>query len=291
MDIRTYGPSGKSLDIHRPDGPPTATVLLWHGTGPDERDVLRPLARTAADHGLTVLVPDWRSDAADNGRTHLLESLAFARTFAQDEANGTFLLAGWSAGAGAAVGTALHPHLTAGHPPTAVLALSGRYDVPARTTGTPPLTDLEKGMTPTAPIHLLHGTTDTVIPTTHSRTMAEALRKAGHTTTYTECPTDHAGTTGKPPTARARGHVGVSPQATEAPVASKLFGRSRQRGETPAGPRAPTHRTEGAKAHPRRQSPQEPAQQPPEQPDTSRTPSTPQPPPQPHPHPSRETPS
>ncbi|MFH9716683.1 alpha/beta hydrolase [Streptomyces rimosus] len=194
MDIRTYGPSGKSLDIHRPDGPPTATVLLWHGTGPDERDVLRPLARTAADHGLTVLVPDWRSDAADNGRTHLLESLAFARTFAQDEANGTFLLARWSAGAGAAVGTALHPHLTAGHPPTAVLALSGRYDVPARTTGTPPLTDLEKGMTPTAPIHLLHGTTDTVIPTTHSRTMAEALRKAGHTTTYTECPTDHAGT-------------------------------------------------------------------------------------------------
>ncbi|MEU7259974.1 alpha/beta hydrolase [Streptomyces rimosus] len=194
MDIRTYGPSGKSLDIHHPDGPPTATVLLWHGTGPDERDVLRPLARTAADHGLTVLVPDWRSDAADNGRTHLLESLAFARTFAQDEANGTFLLAGWSAGAGAAVGTALHPHLTAGHPPTAVLALSGRYDVLARTTGIPPLTDLEKGRAPNAPVHLVHGTNDTVIPADHSRNLAEVLRKAGHSTTYTECPTDHAGT-------------------------------------------------------------------------------------------------
>ncbi|KOG62218.1 hypothetical protein ADK76_13265 [Streptomyces griseoflavus] len=189
MDIRTYGPSGKSLDIHRPDGPPAATVLLC-----DERDVLRPLARTAADHGLTVLVPDWRSDAADNGRTHLLESLAFARTFAQDEANGTLLLAGWSAGAGAAVGAALHPDLTAAHPPTAVLALSGRYDVPARTTGTPPLTDLEKGLTPTAPIHLLHGTNDTVIPADHSRAMAEVLSADGHTVTYTECPTDHAGT-------------------------------------------------------------------------------------------------
>ncbi|KAA6221398.1 alpha/beta hydrolase [Streptomyces albofaciens JCM 4342] len=190
MDIRTYGPSGKHLDIHRPDGPPTATVLLWHGTGPDERDVLRPLARTAAAHGLTVLVPDWRADATDNGRTHLLESLAFA----QEEATGPLLLAGWSAGAGAALGVALHPDLTAGHPPTAVLALSGRYDVPARTTGTAPLADLEKGLAPTAPIHLLHGTNDAVIPTDHSRTLAEALSKAGHITTYTECPTDHAGT-------------------------------------------------------------------------------------------------
>ncbi|MFH8403601.1 alpha/beta hydrolase [Streptomyces sp. NPDC018019] len=195
-DTRTYGPSGKQLDIHRPTGgPPTAhTVLLWHGTGPDERDVLRPLARTAAAHGLTVLVPDWRSDAADDGRGHLLESLAFARTFAQEETGGALTLAGWSAGAGAALATALHPALTAGHPPTAVLALSGRYDLPARTTGTSPLADLAEGRFPTAPVHLLHGGKDTVIPAAHSQTMAEALRQAGHPVTYTELPTDHAGT-------------------------------------------------------------------------------------------------
>ncbi len=117
-----YGPSGKRLDVHRPAGASetsgaagasgaTPTVLLWHGIGPDERDVLEPLARTTAALGVLVLVPDWRSDAADGGRAHLLESLAFVRK----EAGGlggdgeSFVLAGWSAGAGAALGVALRP--------------------------------------------------------------------------------------------------------------------------------------------------------------------------------------
>jgi len=48
-----YG-HGKLLDIYRPDsgGGPAATVLLWHGAGPDERDALAPLAAAAAGHGL-----------------------------------------------------------------------------------------------------------------------------------------------------------------------------------------------------------------------------------------------
>ncbi|WP_067179937.1 hypothetical protein [Microtetraspora niveoalba] len=49
-----YGPSGKALDVYRPDTPSTLpAVLLWHGRGPDERDILAPLARA----------PDWRSAA------------------------------------------------------------------------------------------------------------------------------------------------------------------------------------------------------------------------------------
>ena len=38
-------------------------MLLWHGVGPDERDVLETLAVQTAGYGLTVVVPDWRSDA------------------------------------------------------------------------------------------------------------------------------------------------------------------------------------------------------------------------------------
>lgn len=193
-----YGPSGKHLDLYRPAGAPrpAPTVLLWHGIGPDERDVLAPLARTAAARGLLVLVPDWRSDAADGGRSQLLESLAFARK----EAGGlggdgdSFVLAGWSAGAGAALGVAIRPEVAAdGWRPTAIVGLAGRYDLPARTTSTAPLADLASGLVPAVPVHLVHGTRDTVVDPQYSRDLADALRPEGHPVTLQELATDHAG--------------------------------------------------------------------------------------------------
>ncbi|MGX1760518.1 alpha/beta hydrolase [Streptomyces lydicus] len=211
-----YGPSGKRLDVHRPGGTADATtaaptVLLWHGIGPDERDVLEPLARTAAARGLLVLVPDWRSDAADGGRAHLLESLAFVRR----EAGGlggdgeSFVLAGWSAGAGTALGVALRPEIVEEWRPRAVVGLAGRYDLPARTTGTAPLDDLAAGREPGVPVHLVHGSHDAVLDAQCSRDLAEALRAAGRTAhadptgradqadqvvvTLQEPDTDHAG--------------------------------------------------------------------------------------------------
>ncbi len=192
-----YGPSGKRLDLYRPAGAsgPVPTVLLWHGTGPDERDVLAPLARTAAARGLLVFVPDWRSDAADRGRGHLLESLGFVRK----EAGGlggdgeSCALAGWSAGAGAALGVALRPEVADGWRPGAVVGLAGRYDLPARTTGTAPLTDLAAGLDPAVPVHLVHGGRDVVLDARHSRDLAEALRTAGRPVTLREPATDHAG--------------------------------------------------------------------------------------------------
>lgn len=196
-----YGPSGKRLDVHRPAGASgtsgaAPTVLLWHGIGPDERDVLEPLARTTAALGLLVLVPDWHSDAADGGRAHLLESLAFARR----EAGGlggdgeSFVLAGWSAGAGAALGVALRPESVEGRRPSAVVGLAGRYDLPARTTGTAPLADLAAGRDPGVPVHLVHGSRDAVVDAHRSRDLAEALRAAaGRVVTLQEPDTDHAG--------------------------------------------------------------------------------------------------
>lgn len=192
-----YGTGGKQLDLYRPAGTPgpAPTVLLWHGVGPDERDILSPLARTAAARGLLVLVPDWRSDAADGGRAQLLESLSFVR----EEAAGlggdgeSFVLAGWSAGAGAALGVALRPQITPGRRPRAVVAMAGRYDLPARTTGSAPLADLAAGLDPAVPVHLVHGSRDTVLDARHSRDLAGALRAAGRAVTLQEPDTDHAG--------------------------------------------------------------------------------------------------
>ncbi|QIY55914.1 alpha/beta hydrolase [Streptomyces sp. RPA4-5] len=192
-----YGPSGKQLDVYRPaEAPrPAPTVLLWHGIGPDEREVLEPLARTAAARGLLVLVPDWRSDAEDGGRAHLLESLAFVRK----EAGGlggdgeSCVLAGWSAGAGAALGVALRPEIVEGWRPKTVVGVAGRYNLPARTTGAAPLADLAAGREPGVPVHLVHGSRDPVVEARHSRDLAETLRAAGRTVTLQEPETDHAG--------------------------------------------------------------------------------------------------
>lgn len=192
-----YGPSGKQLDVHRPAGAsgPAPTVLLWHGIGPDERDVLEPLARTAAANGLLVLVPDWRSDAADGGRSHLLESLAYVREEAGRLGGDgqSFVLAGWSAGAPSALSVALRPGVADGWRPAAVVGVAGRYDRPAFTTGAVPLADIAAGLDPAVPVHLVHGSRDALVDARHSRDLAEALRAAGRPVTLRETGTDHAG--------------------------------------------------------------------------------------------------
>jgi acetyl esterase/lipase len=107
---------GKLIDIYRPQRPAgIPVVLLWHGAGPDERDVLETLARASAEPGVMVCVPDWRPDAPDNGRRHLLASIGFTRERAAglggDPAR--IVLAGWSRGGRAAAGVALNPSVTA----------------------------------------------------------------------------------------------------------------------------------------------------------------------------------
>lgn len=177
-------PHGKLVDIYRPRPRAAAgalpTVLLWHGIGPDERDVLGPLAREIAGHGLLVLVPDWRSDAPDGGRAHLLDSLEYARggAAALGGDGDRFVLAGWSAGASAAMGLALHPETAGGWRPAAVVGIASRYDRPARTTGIPVLTDLTAapdGLPRPVPVTLVHGTADEQIGVAFSHQLLEAL--------------------------------------------------------------------------------------------------------------------
>lgn len=197
-------PHGKSLDIHRP-GPGAVrppVVLLWHGVGPDERDVMRPLAEAVAREGLLVLVPDWRSDEPDGGRAQLLASLEFARARAAELGGDPerFVLAGWSAGGAAAVGVALRPGIVGGRPPAAVVGIASRYDLPNRTTGTVPLADLADLADPTGlaetsavPITLVHGTADALIPAARSRDLRDALAGRHRPVLLEEPATDHAG--------------------------------------------------------------------------------------------------
>lgn len=190
-------PSAQYLDVYRPaaDGPPGPGVLLWHGVGPDEKDVLATLAREVASHGLPVFVPDWRSDEPDGGRSHLTASLRYVRDHAVEFGGDgvRIVLAGWSAGAGAATGFALRPALAEGVRLVAAVGIAGRYDLPARSTGTAPLDDVTAAGTDAVPITLAHGAADSVLNAGHSRDFDAALRAHGWPVTSLEPASDHAG--------------------------------------------------------------------------------------------------
>lgn len=194
-----YG-HGKMLDIYRPmearaSTRPQPLVLLWHGVGPDERDVLEPLAHATAVLGITVIVPDWRSDSADGGRAHLLSSLSFTRQHAP-ALNGSpdaIVLAGWSRGGRAAAGIAVSPPAASGWHPAAVVCLASGFSTPAPITGIPPASAFtQEGVTP-VPIWLVHGIYDAVVSITESREFAALLTRSGWPVHLEELLTDHAG--------------------------------------------------------------------------------------------------
>ena len=201
-----YG-HGKLLDVYRPDRPgPPPIVLLWHGVGPDERDVLEPLARATAGDGLVVVVPDWRSDAADGGGAHLLASLAFTREQAAalgglgEEA---IVLAGWSRGGRCAAAIGVRPGGVDGWRPMAVACLGAAYTRPAPTTGTSPLADLAAAGAAPVPFWIVHGTRT---PWCLSSRRGSSPRCGGNgwPVRFEEPPTDHAGVIG-PSTTRPGG--------------------------------------------------------------------------------------
>lgn len=179
--------AGRLLDAYGVSGP---VVLLWHGRGPDERDVLAGLAARVAGGGAQVLVPDWRSDAPDHGRGHPLASLAYARARSDD-----LVLAGWSRGAAAASAVALLGD--DGWRPRAVVTLAGGFGdsnrEPVSGLSAPDLVARGPG---DVPFHLLHGADDEVVPVERSRRMAALLAEHGHPVRFEELATDHAGIVG-----------------------------------------------------------------------------------------------
>ena len=195
-----FGAGGQRLDAYCPDTGSQASpiVLLWHGKGPDERDVLAPLALATAAEGVVCFVPDWRPDAEDAGRTHLRESVTFiqqhAADFGGDAASAT--LAGWSLGGKTAVAVALDPAALDGWRPRAVVAVAGGYTTPDPLTGRAAMDRLANSDEPASspiPIHLVHGTADTMVDVAQARALHAALRRRNWPTTLTELDADHAG--------------------------------------------------------------------------------------------------
>jgi acetyl esterase/lipase len=189
-----YG-HGQALDVYTPlDTGGAPVVLLWHGVGGNERDVLEPLARTTAALGVTVFVPDWQSGTADGGRAQLLASLSFTRRIAGSGGDdGAIVLAGWSRGGKAAAGLAINPAVVNGWQPAAVVCLGSGFNNPAPTTGNSVFADLTSTAAAPVPFWLVHGTEDPVVDISQSRQFAALLARHGWPVHLDEVPTDHAG--------------------------------------------------------------------------------------------------
>lgn len=191
---------GKVLDVHLPVGSTggAPVVLLWHGSGPDERDALHPLATGMAEQGVLVLVPDWQSDDFAAGSRQLLESIRFARTASADLGGdpGRLVLAGWSLGSNAAAWVGVHPKAVGGWTPVAIVGLGGSYF------GSPFGDDLFAGadaadrMAGPGRALLVHGTRDNLVPVERSAEAADQLARLGWTVRLRQVVTDHAGVIG-----------------------------------------------------------------------------------------------
>ena len=175
-------------------------VLMWHGSGPDERDALVPLATAVAAHGPVVLAPDWQSADLGVGALELLASIAFVR----DRVAGLggdpsrVVLAGWSLGASAVADLALHPDLADGWCPSAIVELAGGYDRSPfgdQSTDRDPMAGEPTGGAGRRAL-LFHGTSDHLIPLQRSVHASEVLAGAGWRVTLRQMDCDHAGVIG-----------------------------------------------------------------------------------------------
>ncbi|MGZ5373107.1 MAG: alpha/beta hydrolase [Aeromicrobium sp.] len=192
IPLRTleYAP-GRHIDLYGNDSP--NMLLLWHGSEPDERDVLATLATLVASRGVRVLVPDWDSTGPDGGRSDLLQSVKFAR---EHNAVGDLRLVvgGWSLGGTAAASLAINARrLGLGLVPAVCLA--GAFATTDPLSGAPFASVLPSRRTPGS-IGLIHGTKDDIVAIAGAREFERTLRNAGWATDLLELPTDHAGIVG-----------------------------------------------------------------------------------------------
>jgi dienelactone hydrolase len=183
-------PTG-ALDVHAAASP-RSFVVLWHGRGPNERHVLRPLAEGLRIDGHTVVVPDWDHTSADGGVGPLLASLELASSLASS-AGAPLVLAGWSLGGTAALSIALYAHSSAR--PGAVVGLAADVSEHSPLDGTVPL----ESVAPRAgvpPLFLLHGAEDDVVDADGAVRFQRACADAGVACELALVASDHAGVIG-----------------------------------------------------------------------------------------------
>ncbi|MDQ3157420.1 MAG: alpha/beta fold hydrolase [Actinomycetota bacterium] len=185
-----YAP-GRRIDIYGKRSP--STLLLWHGRGPNERDVLAPLATLVAGRGVRVLVPDWDSTSPDGGRSDLLRSVKFARKY-DAVADSQLVVGGWSLGGTAAASLALNARRL-GLEYVPAVCLAGAFRTTDPLSGGPFASILPSPRGPGS-IRLIHGTKDDIAVIEGAREFAVVLRDSGWTTELLELSTDHAGIVG-----------------------------------------------------------------------------------------------
>ncbi len=167
-------------------------MLLWHGRGRNERDVLEPLAHRIAAAGVVTIVPDWSCDDGGRGKHDLTASLAFSRDLAARGGPSRLVLAGWSFGANAGLDVVFRTAILGGWRPDAFIGISGGFD------DSPYRQQPPSGLAadPSVPVLLIHGSLDEVVPVERARLTFDALREAGWDVVLREVETDHAGAIG-----------------------------------------------------------------------------------------------
>lgn len=188
IETAEYAP-GRALDIYGANSP--GKVLLWHGRGPNERDVLAPLATAVADRGVRLFVPDWDSTGPDRGRADLLWSVRYAREHGGDD---PLVIVGWSLGGTAAASLALNARRL-GLEFVPVVCLAGAFQATDPISGEPfeSITLSRKGA---GHIRLVHGVQDDIAEVEGARLFAGRLEQSGWFTSLLELPVDHAGIVG-----------------------------------------------------------------------------------------------
>lgn len=184
MPTHEYAP-GRSLDLYGDAEAPV--VLLWHGMQTDSRAAVRLLAERIAEQGFAVVAPDWNSHADDHGRSDLLTSARFAA--GRPGAADGLTVVGWSLGGAAAAGLTFGAG-EYGLRIARTVCLAGAFMASDPLTGQPLRPGPAAGRR--APITLVHGAADDVVPASTSRDFAAEIDEAGWRVQYIELAADHA---------------------------------------------------------------------------------------------------
>jgi thioredoxin 1 len=172
-------------------------LLLLHGYGADERDLGGLLPYLDADSTFATVLPrgpiavpgtpgfawyEFGTDRADGyaGALEELDALVDEQAAELGHARADAVFAGFSQGAGLALGLALLPGERIR--PAGVLAMSPAVPLDGF--------DVDPGARD-IPVLVQHGSNDPLIPVQHSRDLARGLRSAGVPTVYREYPMEH----------------------------------------------------------------------------------------------------
>lgn len=171
------------LDLHEAASAVTvAVVLLLHGSGANERNVMAPLATELGRLGATVVVPDWDQASTELAR-RLADAAADTALTAARLGCDRVVVAGWSAGGSAALWLS-----AVESSPFTGLALIG--------TSLEPLSGLPPVDPRPLPTVLIVGSADDVVTAAESDRAAAGLRELGCAVRTVTVDADHAGLIG-----------------------------------------------------------------------------------------------